>query len=50
MTDREQLQSVFTTSDGAAYCCDANYHKGTSPGDIGKGRRTHVIEELKGGE
>lgn len=40
----EQLQSVFTDKDGVAYCCDANYHKGTSPGDIGKGRRTHIVE------
>ena len=42
----EELQTVFTTDDGVAYCCDANYAKGTSPGDIGKSRRTHIIVEV----
>jgi DNA (cytosine-5)-methyltransferase 1 len=27
-----------------SYCLDANYAKGTAPGDMGKGRRTHVLE------
>lgn len=39
------VQSVFTDKDNCSYCCDANYAKGTSPGDIGKGRRTHIIDE-----
>jgi DNA (cytosine-5)-methyltransferase 1 len=30
--------------DGNSYCLDANYSKGTSAGDVGKARRTHVIE------
>jgi DNA (cytosine-5)-methyltransferase 1 len=49
LTGQEQvvvtdIQGVFTTPDGLAYCCDANYFKGTSPGDIGNARRTQVIE------
>lgn len=40
----KQIQSIFTDKDGAAYCCDANYFKGISPGDVGNGRRTHIIE------
>ena len=31
--------------DGNSYCIDANYHKGTSVGNIGKARRTHVVEQ-----
>lgn len=38
------IQVIYTTQDGCAYCCDANYSKGTSPGDVGKGRRTQIIE------
>jgi len=34
----------FSDGSGISYCIDANYSKGTSPGDIGKGRRTHVIQ------
>lgn len=40
-------QSFYIDKDGCAYCCDANYHKGTSPGDLGSGRRTQVIELWK---
>lgn len=40
----DQLQTVYTDKDECAYCCDANYFKGTSPGDVGSGRRTQVIE------
>lgn len=40
----EEIQSVFTDKDGVAYCCDANYAKGISPGDVGNGRRTHIVE------
>lgn len=40
----EELQTVYTDKDGAAYCCDANYFKGTSPGDVGNARRTQIIE------
>jgi DNA (cytosine-5)-methyltransferase 1 len=39
----EEIQSVFTDKDGAAYCCDANYAKGISPGDVGNGRRTQIV-------
>lgn len=35
----------YSDGSGVAYTVDASYAKGTSPGDIGKGRRTHVIEE-----
>lgn len=35
----------FSQGNGISYCLDANYSKGTAPGDVGKGRRTHVIEE-----
>ncbi|XJZ25979.1 DNA cytosine methyltransferase [Bacillota bacterium Lsc_1132] len=38
------IQSVWTDKDDAAYCCDATYYKGTAPGDVGKSRRTQVIE------
>ena len=31
--------------DGLAYCIDANYHKGTSVGNIGKSRRTQIVEK-----
>lgn len=34
----------FTSGEGISYCLDANYAKGTSVGNIGKGRRTHVLE------
>ncbi|NRG30720.1 DNA (cytosine-5-)-methyltransferase [Niallia circulans] len=34
----------FTQGDGVSCCVDASYAKGTAPGDVGKGRRTHVLE------
>ena len=34
----------FTDGSGISYCIDASYAKGTSVGNIGKGRRTHAIE------
>lgn len=34
----------YTEGEGVSCCLDASYAKGTSPGDVGKGRRTHVIE------
>ncbi|TPG88146.1 DNA (cytosine-5-)-methyltransferase [Brevibacillus laterosporus] len=37
----------FTDGGGISYCLDANYARGTSPGDVGKGRRTHVMEEAR---
>lgn len=40
----EDIQSVFTDKDNCAYCCDANYFKGISPGDVGNSRRTHIVE------
>lgn len=30
--------------EGISYNLDANYAKGTSKGDVGKGRRTHIVE------
>jgi len=33
----------FSRGGGIAYNLDANYSKGTSPGDVEKGRRTHII-------
>ena len=36
-------QKAYTTN-GNAYCIDASYAKGTSPGDVGKARRTHIVE------
>lgn len=38
-------QQQFSDGSGISHCLDANYTKGTSPGDVGKGRRTHVIEQ-----
>ena len=34
----------FSDGSGIAYCLDACYTKGTSAGNVGKGRRTHAIE------
>jgi DNA (cytosine-5)-methyltransferase 1 len=34
----------FSEGGGVSCCLDANYSKGTAPGDVGKGRRTHIIE------
>nr|WP_279513616.1 DNA (cytosine-5-)-methyltransferase [Paenibacillus sp. BK033] len=36
----------YSEGNGIAYNVDANYSKGTSLGDIGKGRRTHIIESV----
>jgi DNA (cytosine-5)-methyltransferase 1 len=36
----------FTEGSELAHTIDAHYANGTSPGDVGKGRRTHVLEEL----
>lgn len=40
----EELQTLFTDKTGVAFCADANYAKGTSPGDIGNSRRTQIID------
>jgi DNA (cytosine-5)-methyltransferase 1 len=37
----------FSSGNDIAYCLDSNYTKGTAPGDVGKGRRTHVVEEIR---
>lgn len=37
-------EGLNVTGDGASYCIDSNYFKGTSPGDIGSGRRTQIID------
>lgn len=34
----------FSDGSGISYCIDASYSKGTSAGNVGKGRRTHAIE------
>lgn len=34
----------FSSGLGVSCCVDANYTKGTAPGDVGKGRRTHIVE------
>lgn len=36
----------FSDGSGLSYCIDASYAKGISPGNVGKGRRTHAIEVL----
>lgn len=46
-TTQNAVIEQFTQGDGISYCVDANYAKGTSPGDVGKGRRTHVVEEVR---
>lgn len=43
VTKVAELQQ-YSDGSGISYTVDANYAKGTSPGDIGKGRRTHVME------
>lgn len=37
----------FSDGNGISHAIDANYAKGTAPGDVGKGRRTHVMEEIR---
>lgn len=41
----EEIQGIFTDKDGCAFACTSNYSKGISPGDVGKYKRTHIIEE-----
>lgn len=41
-----QLQDAYVTKDDCAYCCDASYYKGVAPSDVGKCRRTHIIEPM----
>jgi DNA (cytosine-5)-methyltransferase 1 len=43
---REPKIAELAAPDDMSYCIDANYAKGISPGGIGKGRRTHVLEEV----
>jgi DNA (cytosine-5)-methyltransferase 1 len=45
--DRHGVVEQFTQGEGVSCCIDANYTKGTAPGDVGKGRRTHVVEGEK---
>lgn len=40
-------EQEIASGDNISYCIDANYSKGISPGSIGKGRRTHVVEEVR---
>ena len=47
LTGQEQAvvePQEFTDGSGISYCIDASDAKGTSAGNIGKGRRTHAIE------
>ena len=37
----------FSQGNGVSCCIDANYSKDTATGDVGKGRRTHVMEEVR---
>jgi DNA (cytosine-5)-methyltransferase 1 len=39
-----QNKQFSEDGEGISHCIDANYAKGTSIGDYGKGRRTHVVE------
>ena len=43
----ESPQQYSYEGEGVSYCLDANYAKGTSPGDVGKGRRTHLDQEIR---
>ncbi|MGG0757543.1 DNA (cytosine-5-)-methyltransferase [Brevibacillus laterosporus] len=43
----ESPQQYSYEGEGVSYCLDANYAKGTSPGDVGKGWRTHLVEEVR---
>ncbi|WP_338120861.1 DNA (cytosine-5-)-methyltransferase [Brevibacillus laterosporus] len=43
----ESPQQYSYEGEGVSYCLDANYAKGTSPGDVGKGRRTHLVQEIR---
>jgi DNA (cytosine-5)-methyltransferase 1 len=36
------VEGLNTTKEGNSYCIDSNYYKGTSPGNINSGRRTHI--------
>lgn len=49
---REEVRQIaeaqeIANGDNISYCIDANYSKGISPKSVGKGRRTHVIEEVR---
>ena len=49
---REEVRHIaeaqeIANGDNISYCIDANYSKGISPKSVGKGRRTHVIEEVR---
>jgi DNA (cytosine-5)-methyltransferase 1 len=44
--DRHGVVEQFSQGDGVSCCVDVRYGKGTAPGDVGKGRRTHVVEGL----
>lgn len=37
-------EALNSTIEGNSYCIDSSYWKGTSPGDIGSGRRAQIIE------
>jgi site-specific DNA-cytosine methylase len=41
----QEASGLNTADGGASYAIDKNYWKGTSPGDIGSGRRTQIIQQ-----
>jgi DNA (cytosine-5)-methyltransferase 1 len=47
IAEEQKPQEFSENGGGISYCIDANYTKGTSVGNIGKGRRTHVKEEVR---
>lgn len=40
----QEQEGLNTTEDGDSFCIDSSYWKGTSPGNIGSGRRTQIIQ------
>lgn len=44
---KESSVKEFSQGEGIACCLDANYGNGISANSVGKGRRTHVIEEVR---
>ena len=42
-----KIIQVISDGTGISYCLDANYWKGISPGNVDKGRRTHIKEGVR---
>lgn len=45
--DAEPAVEQLSHGDGIACCLDAHYASGISPNSVGKGRRTHIVEEVR---